>query len=98
MSLHPYTLIRRPYTWSIRPYTYRYMAAYLGHGGSGKKILAWEKLSRGVGVPGLAREKKTVAVFSEQMEFFFARCRRTNFVRQISDCGRIKVCHIAHNE
>ena len=33
-------------------------------GGGGKKIRAWKKISRGVGVPGLAREKKTVAVFS----------------------------------
>ena len=33
-------------------------------GGGGKKIRAWKKFSRGVGVPGLAREKKTVAVFS----------------------------------
>ena len=49
----------------------------------GKKIRAWKKFSRGVGVPGLAREKKLSQYFHSIWNFFFARCRR-----KIS-CGKL---------
>ena len=45
--------------------TGQYSQLVADEGGVGwKKIRAWKKFSRGVGVPDLACEKKTVAVFS----------------------------------